>query len=173
LAKKITLAILLVLILVLSLGIYIYTQKTQSDAKKAANVSAFNLIFKYGVGAKNELNTYNGTYTQDMVLDPSITTNLTLTVEEKWQILQRIDEMDLFSFPGNFSANPSGWVTPQADYYIKVQNGSQTKEVSWNDNSLMDSNIHSNLEQLASYIQSVIVQKAEYKALPTPRGGYV
>ena len=67
-AKKITLAILLVLILVLSLGIGLYTQKTQSDAKKAANVSAFNLIFKYGVGAKNELNTYNGTYTQDMVL---------------------------------------------------------------------------------------------------------
>ena len=82
-----------------------------------------------------------------MVLDPLITTNLTLNVEEKWQILQRIDEMDLFSFPNNFSANPSGWITPQEDYYIKVQNGSQTKEISWNNNSLMDINIQSNLKQ--------------------------
>ena len=35
--------------------------------------SSFNLISKYGVRAKNELNTFEGTYTKDMVMDPSIT----------------------------------------------------------------------------------------------------
>jgi len=38
--------------------------------------SNFNLIFKYGVGAKNEFNTFKGTYTKDMVMDPSVTVNL-------------------------------------------------------------------------------------------------
>ncbi len=43
----------------------------------------FNIIFRYGVGAKNELDTFNGTYTWDMVVDPSITVNLSLSNKEK------------------------------------------------------------------------------------------
>jgi hypothetical protein len=169
-AKKLIFAILITLILVVSVGTYLYMQKTQSDMQKA--VSDFNLIFKYGVGAKNELNTYNGTYTRDMIIDPSITTSLNLTVEEKWQILQKINEIDFFNIPSNFSVNPSLWTLPQLDYYVKVEYGSQIKEVSWNSRSLMESNTQSSLEQLVSYIESIIQQKPEYKALPTPRAGY-
>ena len=44
--------------------------------------SSFNLIFRYGVGARNELNTFEGMYTKDMIMDPSITVNLTLSEEE-------------------------------------------------------------------------------------------
>lgn len=171
--RRFVIAVLLMLILVIPVGTYLYMQKTQSDMQKAANVSDFDLIFRYGVGAKNELNTYNGTYTKDMVIDPSITTDLSLTVEEKWQILQRVDEMDFFNLPSNFTMNPSMHISTQVDYYIRVKNGSQVKEISWSNNSLMESNIQSSLEQLVSYLTSVIQQKPEYKALPTPTAGYV
>ena len=172
--RRFAIALILVLLLVIPVGTYLYMQKTQSDIQKAANVSSFNLIFRYGVGGKNELNTYNDTYTRDMVVDPSITINFTLTVEEKWQILQKIAEVDFFNLPSNFTHDPSSWATPQVDYYLKVQNGTQTNEVSWIQYGLlMESNVKSRLDQLIICIQGTIEQKPEYKALPEPRGGYV
>lgn len=171
--RTVVIASLLVLILVLSIGSYLYAQKIQSDMQKAANVSSFNVIFRYGVGSKNELNTFNGTYTIDQGAKPSITANLTLSVEEKWQILQTIAETDFFGLPSNFTVNPTFFVEPQVDYYIKVQNGTQTKELSWNDRSIMEDNEKSSLDQLVSSIQGVIAQNPECKALPTPFVGYL
>lgn len=172
--KRLTLAILLMLILVVSLGAYLYVQKTQSDIQKAANVSSFNFICRYGVGSRNGLDTFNDTYTIDLGWsEPPITANLTLTLEEKWQILQEIAEIDFFSLPSNFTVDPNFYVEPQVDYYIKVQNGTQTKELSWNARSIMEDNAESKLDQLIGCIQRVIEQNPECKALPTPFVGYV
>ncbi len=169
--KRFAVAILLILILAISLAVYLSMQKPSGDSFSLTD--DFNLVLKYGVGAKNELNTFDGTFTRDLILDPPVTTRLILTSQEKMQILQKIDEMDMFGFPDNFSKNPDVWVTPQTDYYIKVQNGSQTKEVSWNTNSLIESDIKNSLDQLVSYITGLIEQKSEYKALPTPNGAYL
>ncbi len=53
--------------------------------------SNFNLIFKYGVGAKNILDTFEATYTKDMVMDPPITVALPLSEEEMGQIYSEDD----------------------------------------------------------------------------------
>lgn len=153
------------LILVISIVTYLSLRKPSGDS--------FDFVFKYGVGAKNKINTFNGTFTKDLVLDPPVTTKLTLTNEEKSQILQRMVDMDLFNLPDNFPGNPSFLVTPQTDYYIKVQNGSQTKEITWSTNSLIETNTQSSLEQLVSYLIDIIEQKPEYKSLPNARGGYI
>jgi len=173
LSKKLILALLLFTIFIASVGTYIYYEKMQSDGTLTESVGDFELLFRYGVGAKNELNTFNGTYTKDMVIDPSITIDLTLTVAEKWQIMNKINSIDFFNLPSSFPINPHMWVTPQTDYYLKVQNGSETNEVSWNANSLIEDNIEKNLEQLITYLLEIIENKAVYKALPIPRAGYV
>jgi hypothetical protein len=160
------------LVLVVSIATYIYFREPLGDTYDSSQ-NVINIIFKYGVGARNELNTFEGTYTKDMVMDNPITTRMILSQEELRQIQQRITEMDLFSFPDNFPINPSGGVTPQTDYYIKVQNGTQTKEINWSNSSLMDSNIQNSLEQLVSFLRSMIKQKPEYKALPEPTSGYI
>ena len=59
------------------------------------------------------------------------------------------------------------------DYYIKVQNGSQIKEISWNSSSLMENDIKNSLDQLVSYIIDLIEQKPEYQTLRTPVDGYI
>ena len=169
--KRFAVAILLILILAISLAFYLSTQKPSDDSSNLAD--DFNLVLKYGVGEKNELNTFNETFTKDLVLDPPVTTKLSLTSQEKMRILQRIDEMDLYGFPDNFPINPHAWVTPQVDYYIKVQNGSEIKEIGWNSNSLIEDDIKNCLEQLVGYMIGLIEQKPEYKALPTPNGGYL
>ena len=171
-SKKI-LALLLITFFIVLVGSFLYYEKIQSDMVKSENVSDFELLFKYGVGAKNELDTFNGTYTKDMVIDPSITINLTLLVEEKWQIMNKMYSIDFFNLPNSFPINPHMWKTPQTDYFLKVQNGTQTNEVYWNDNSILEDSIEKNLDQLVIYLIEIIENKAVYKAIPTPTAGYL
>jgi hypothetical protein len=169
--RKFTVAILLMLVLVVSVATYMYFQKLSGGSYDSSK-NVINVIFKYGVGARNELNTFEGTYTKDLILDNTATTRMILSQEELSQIRQKITEIDLFSFPDSFPLNPSGFVIPQIDYYIKVQNGTQIKEITWSNNSLMDSSIQNSLDQLVSFLRNMIEQKPEYKALPPARGGY-
>ncbi len=164
--SKLLYAIPATLIIVAIIGLVIFT-----GAQMAKSVRDFDLVFRYGVGAKNELNTFNGTFTHDMVMDPSITTDLELSIYDKWQILQKINEVNFFNLPSSYPKETGRWMSTQVDNYIRVQYGSQVKEISWNDNSHIDSNVQ-NLQQLARFVIEIIQDKAEYKALPTPRAGY-
>ena len=132
----------------------------------------FNLDFKFGVGAINELNTFRGTFTKDMIIDESITIRLTLSKQELSQIYGKMIEIDFFNLPETFPQS-NITKTPFDSYYIKVQNGTRTKEVSWNTNMSLDVNIDENLHELTELIGSIIEQKLEYKILPPARGGYL
>jgi hypothetical protein len=132
----------------------------------------FNIIFKYGVGEVNELNTFNNSFTKDMRLDPSITIWLHLSDKEMNQIKQKMVEINFFSLPENMPPRPDGcFVTPQTDFYIRAQNGSTIKEVSWCTNS-EENSIEQNLMQLANLITGIVEQRPEYRELPPPNAGY-
>ena len=134
----------------------------------------FNITFRYGVGAKNVLNTFEGTYTKDMVVDPSITVNLSLTKEEKQRIYQKMNNTNFFDYPGYFPQRKDRIVTPSSDYRLKVEYDSKIKEVSWDDNSLFeDENIEKGLNEIKGLILEIIEVKEEYKKLPAPKGLYL
>lgn len=132
----------------------------------------FNILFKYGVTARNELNTFDNTYTKDMIIDPPVKIWLYLSDDEMNQIKQKIVEIDFFNLPETLPLrSDGGFVTPQDDFYIKVQNGSAVKEVSWSSNSEVNS-IEQNLTQLANLLTGIVEQRPEYRDLPPPNGGY-
>lgn len=140
--------------------------------------SNFNLIFKYGVGAKNELNTFEGTYTKDMVIDPSITVDLSLSKEELDRIYQKMIEINFFGYPDEFSVFVPPWqsvgiVTPYASYYFKVEYNSKVKELWWEDEITNENEKADKLRELIKLIRDIIESKEEYKKLPPPRGGYI
>ena len=140
--------------------------------------SDFNLTFEYGVGAKNELNTFDGTYTRDMVLDPSITVELSLSEEELDSIYQKMVEIDFFNYPDEFSVlvapdDRIGIVTPYNSYYFKVEYDSRVKELRWEDEILKENVDADNLRGLINLIRDIIESKDEYKELPEPTSGYV
>ena len=104
-----------------------------TDTPPAVKPPDFNLIFRYGVGAKNELNTFEGTYTRDMISDPSITVPLSLTEEEQDRIYKKMVEIDFFDYPEKFSLTVTpggsvGMVTPYMSYYFRVEYDSRIKE---------------------------------------------
>jgi hypothetical protein len=47
-----------------------------------------------GVGAKNELNTFDQTFTKDMVMDPSVTVKMKLSDNELNSIYQKINNLN-------------------------------------------------------------------------------
>ena len=141
-------------------------------------VSGFNLEFKYGITARNILDTFKGTYTKDMVADPSVTIDLSLSEEEKDIIYQKMVEIDFFSYPDEFSVDVSpgeliGIVTPYASYYFKVEYDSQTKELLWEDEITNPDEKADMLRELVLLIRNIIESKEEYKALPEPTSGYL
>jgi hypothetical protein len=128
-----------------------------------------NVVFKFGVGARNELNTFNGTFTKDLIIDGTITTRLILSQDELSQIQKRLSDIGFFDYPETFPSQ--GAVTPRSDYYIKVQNGSTVKEVTWYSDSMLDTRTE-DLQQLSSFLTKMIMEKLEYKLLPPANGAY-
>jgi len=146
--------------------------------KQTPAESCFNMIFKYGVGANNVLDTFKGTYTRDMVLDPSITIELTLTEAEKENIYQKMLEIDFFNYPDKFSVSvppgeSTGIITPHSSYYFKVEYDSQTKELWWADQIINPDEKADRLRELIMFIRGIIESREEYKELPEPTSAYM
>lgn len=142
--------------------------------------SNFNLIFKYGVGAKNELDTFKEIYTKDLITDAPISTQLILLPEELNRIYQKMKDISFFDYPEKFSALiPSGStvqiVIPYDSYYFKVQYGSMVKEILWERDDVVSPLDEKTikLKELISLIKGIIESKEEYGKLPPTKGGYL
>ena len=136
-----------------------------------------HLTFKYGVGAKNVLNTFTGTYTRDMVKDPPLTVKFCLSEKDLDRIYQKMVAIDFFSYPTRFSARSSGDVngemTPFSTYYFKVQCGSSEMELVCAAKYTYSGNKEAeDLKELIDLIIEIIRSKPEYRRLPEPRAGY-
>ena len=132
------------------------------------NPSDFNFIFKYGVGAKNELNTFNQTFTKDMIVDTPITINLKLTDDEVKSVFEKINDLKLFD--RNYPPAAEGIeVTPCDNYYLMIQTGDTQRELLWND---CRGEIKDQRKEFTDYVKQIIESKEEYKKLPEPSGGY-
>ena len=154
---------------------------TEKPVNHKPGESNFNLIFRYGIMAGNTLNTFEGTYTKDMVRDPSITVPLALTEEEMDRIYQKMVEIDFFNYPDNFSISvppgvPTGLRTPYPSYYFRVEYNSTTKELWWDDEIVckdFQDEKADQLRELIELIRDIIESKEEYKELPEPRSAYL
>jgi hypothetical protein len=138
----------------------------------------FYFIFTYGPGAKNVLNTINGTYTWDMVIGQSVTINMTLTEDDLDRILRKMIEINFFDFPEVFVVprkDVYGYVEPFDRYRFFVEYRGFKKSVKWDAEEIYRkrNNEATALKELCDLIIEIIESKPEYKNLPKPRGGYL
>jgi hypothetical protein len=163
---------------IITLALVVALQGVIGCDEQPSEESDFNLIFKYGITARNELNTFKGTYTKDMVMDPPITVELSLSKGEMDRIYQKMVEIDFFDYPDKFSVSvppdePIGMVTPYASYYFKVEYDSQIKELRWEDEITNPDEKADRLRELIMFIRDIVESKEEYKKLPEPTSGYI
>ena len=134
------------------------------------------LIYSYGVGSKNILDTFGGTYTKDMIVDAPITIKMSLNAEEVNRIEAKLKVIGFFVsdykqlLPGGFVI---GEATPYSTYYLKVRyNGTQVRELRWSNQYVYMNDDANSLNELSRLIESIIEAKPEYQSLPEPRAGY-
>ena len=113
-----------------------------------------------------------------MVMDTSITVNISLSEEELDRIYKKMVEIDFFDYPDEFSVSvPAGesfgMVTPCSSYYFKVEYDSKIKELWWEDEITNEDKKAGRLRELIKLIRDIIESKEEYQKLPAPTSGYI
>jgi hypothetical protein len=136
----------------------------------------FNVSVKFGIKARNELNTFNDTFTKDLILDGTVTTKLVLSQGDFDSIETRLLSIGIFSYPDTFVAQHTdtvGIFTPHQTCVLKVQLDSRWKNVFWEDSIISSDTQAIQLRQAVELIRRLVEAKREYKQLPPTRGGYL
>ncbi|NIK67789.1 hypothetical protein [Paenibacillus sp. BK720] len=146
------------------------TLKTQMPEKMPEDFR-FSVSYGYGEVNKNEINTYAGTVTKDLVTKGTATAALSFSDDELQSIYAKMKDiavLDEKQFPqkGNCSQTPSS-----TDSWKMTVNG-ETKTLSWTNEYCDMTKDAQDLLELRSYIQKLVEGKDAYKALPAAEGGY-
>ncbi len=138
--------------------------------------NGFNFILAFGVGAKNVLNTFEGTFTKDLVQMGTKTAELKLTANDMDEILSQMKKIDIFSYPDIYDHKaeygPITIVTPCNSYYLFVNLDGKQKKISWKDENMASTEKANALRNLLKKIESMLFEKKEYKDMPEAVGGY-
>jgi hypothetical protein len=177
--KRILLSFCIVILGVLISTTYflVSQNKLANNNKIYSNSDSFNFSLNFNTYGKDQINTYNGTFTKDLVLDGTKTINFTLPDEIKQEIYKLMVNADIMSFPDSLKVNGM-FVTPSCDYKLKVTIGGKTKTIEWKEGfypSIMTEGLpkeNAEFLNIVKYISDYIYDTKEYKRMPKPNGGY-
>lgn len=133
----------------------------------------FNFIVRFGYGdiSKNEINTFQGTVTKDLISKGAATAHLKFTQDEMRGIYSKMREISIMASKKlaksqNCSKSPSN----EDEWTITVDG--KTESFSWTDRNCELSDDAIALLKLRNFIQSIVERKVAYQALPAAEGGY-
>jgi hypothetical protein len=142
----------------------------------------FSVIYAYGVGARNILNTANNTYTHDMIGDPSIVINLTLSESELATIWNSTQVNNFFRMknltdfcPQYPSDSQCANIIPELEYRLTITANGQNHTVMLRQNYELNQGQDADIQKfknIGSTIRGILSQEEEIKQLPKPEGGY-
>lgn len=163
------------LILFLSLGLWSCEEETIRETGQP-DVQFLKIHFRYDFG--NELNTFNQTYTKDLVLDGYITIPFWLTTAEQQQIDGKLEALDFFNLPDTILSAVSGDTVSTFDpnpgrQFLRAEHANANKEVSWYYPLPENDPAANAIIELSEFIQNLIHSKPDYQKLPAPRGGRI
>ncbi|MFA9556672.1 hypothetical protein ACERII_05145 [Evansella sp. AB-rgal1] len=130
----------------------------------------FNFVLKYGYEARDIVNTYENTYTKNMIEDEDITIELVLTDNEKEAIYKEMRKADILA-----SAEKSSESTcsdPHQENELTLTLDGETYEREWI-TSYCGKRADRKLKKFTEFIHTEIISKKnEYNRLPEASGGY-
>lgn len=160
--------ILIYIFLTISVLIYCSTSTNEEVFECNSENNSINVIFKYGFGARNILNTFDCTFQKGVYLEPPATTHLTLTLNELDSIYALMQSVNFFNYPDTFFV-VGDWYNPYSTYVFYVEVETLQKNLFWEDRVWNNSPPKADsLRVLINFIINIIESKEEYKSLPEP-----
>ncbi|MDG5789267.1 hypothetical protein QA612_17545 [Evansella sp. AB-P1] len=129
----------------------------------------FAFSLKYGITAANELNTYDNTFTKDLIQDGTATTDMELSNEEMEAIYEKFRSVDVLSLPEEESGSPC--MDPYNRYELTMTVDGEQYNLEW-DTSCTSRALNKWEDTMEYIILDIIFTKEEYRALPEATGGY-
>jgi hypothetical protein len=169
-------AAVMVLSLAACAGPHSGAPSTPTPSASPTGRAVTGLVFAFGVGARNVLDTTRGTFTKDMIVASPITIPMELSRSEMARIVQKMDEIGFFSYPVALTVpagSRGGQMTPFSTYRFAVRTGAVTKRVQWDDEFATGDERALGLRSLADLIENIVVARPDYRQLPEPEGGYL
>jgi len=162
------------------ISIIVVSPKNQGSFESIIGETTSNIIFRYGSSHgkhPNELDTFEGKFTKDMVNMEPVWTLLDFTQEEMDAINRKMAEIDFFSYLKRYQPKREGELisqqTPFTAYYLEYHNESGKKVVYWTTAWDAPEDVqYQNLNELAHLIVDTIQAKPEYQILLDPSAGY-
>lgn len=129
----------------------------------------FSFSLKYGVTAANEINTYDNTYTKDLVVDGTASTDMVLSDEEMEVIYEKFRSVDVVGLAEEKGG--SVCMEPYNRYELTMTIDGEDYDLKWD--TSCESRALNKWEDTMNYINTeIIYPKKEYLSLPEPTGGY-
>jgi hypothetical protein len=137
----------------------------------------FDLSFRYGVLARNQLNTFQNTITKDLVLDGTVTVPFVIAASDLESIEARMEQIGFFGYPDAFAVKSADHIAVTVDpaciYEFSVLSHGRWKALYWSNGIVRADSQAVKLHNLITFIQGIVESTPEYKQLPPARGAYM
>lgn len=139
----------------------------------------FGFVFEFGSCNIDKLDTFKGEFTQDRVVEPSITLPMQLSDEQMTMIYGNMVEIDLARYPEVFEVPKPlfGEVTMLSspyNYALTVENGESSTSIRWTDDIVQPTTPEADrLRDLFRLIIQMVQEHPGYQQLPEVKFGCI
>ncbi len=143
----------------------------------------FGFTAAFGVGANNLIDTFDGTFTKDIIAapKPNPTIALRLTRKEMASLYENLVDIGILDYPSDFRPDAQQeaktgiyrWSEPHLTYVLRVRAAGCDKYIFWEDGSRSTTPQANALRGWFDRLKQMIEAKPEYKAMPPTERGYL
>ena len=172
--SKLTVLFLCILAVGILLILTLLFSPEENDAM--TNIADFNFRLNFNTYGRDQIDTYNGTFTKDLILDGTKTIDSKLPDEIKNEIYKLMTEIDIMSFPDMLTVEGMA-VTPSCNYELTITMDGKTKTIVWNDGFYPSMNaklpkVNTDFLRVVTMVSDYIYSTDAYKNMPKANGGY-
>lgn len=139
----------------------------------------FGFVLEFGSCSMDKLDTFKGEFTQDRVVEPSITIDLGLSDEQMTMIYGKMVEIDLARYPEVFAVpkpliGEVVMISSPYNYVLTVENGELRTSIRWTDNIVQPTTPKADqLRELFRLIIQMVQEDPGYQQLPEVNFGCI
>lgn len=132
----------------------------------------FAFSVRFGITGKNEVNTFNGTVTKDLVIKGTAQAELVLTDSELADIYARLRTINIYRELNLEPDMRNCTKTPFGEEHWQIRLDGEERSFYWDEENCEITADAEQLKELRSYIFELVKSKPAYLELPEAVGGY-